>query len=118
MFSGLQQRWTVLLVWAVVGFVGRSLDAAVPPAFASTQAVTSVPPNTASVSTPFLTDPSQTEQSLDDIAAPATQPSTTNPPTAPQVINDPLPPAFWPGICMLALAGLLLSLRRLHRLLR
>jgi hypothetical protein len=54
-------------------------------------------------------DPSATVSSPDSIGPATTQPAA---------INDPLPPAFWPGLCMLALAGTLLSVRRLRRQLR
>jgi hypothetical protein len=66
----------------------------------------------------FTLSPVGTIEGEDHSATVASPDSTSRATTQPVAINDPLPPAFWPGLCMLALAGTLLSVRRLRRQLR
>lgn len=118
MFSGLQQRIVVLLLIAAGVFISRPAHAAgidtTRPAQTGVSLLLADVPDETQFNVPGAQGDSTTIQS----AAPSTQPSATEQPAQPQVINDPLPPAFWPGVCMLALAGTLLSVRKLHRLLR
>jgi hypothetical protein len=114
MLSGL--RWRSVLWLLVAG--GTCMGAAARGAVAAQAA----PESTLALSADnyeeqhFTLSPVGTVQGEDPSAT--VSDSTGQPTTQPAAINDPLPPAFWPGLCMLALAGTLLSVRRLRRQLR
>jgi hypothetical protein len=108
-----QQRY---VAWLVAGLA---------PAMLGASAAHISPPVAPSVTTathdayerPLTLSPSSADDLFDDPAPPAATQVAPQPPP-PQPIDNPLPPALWSGLSVMALLGILLALRRLKAELR